>query len=44
MLWDATRQVTGQAEAMQVEGARAVQTLNIGGSCATVVSFVVQAA
>jgi acetyl-CoA C-acetyltransferase len=26
---------------MQIEGARRVQTLNIGGSCATVASFVV---
>jgi acetyl-CoA C-acetyltransferase len=42
MLWDATRQVTGQAEAMQIGGASTIQTLNIGGSCATVVSFVVQ--
>lgn len=41
MLWDAARQVTGQAEAMQIEGAHRLQTLNIGGSCATVVSFVV---
>ena len=43
MLWDATRQVTGQAEACQIEGAKRIQTLNIGGSCATVVSFVVEA-
>ncbi len=42
MVWDAARQVTGQAEAMQIEGARRMQTLNIGGSCATVVSFVVE--
>ena len=42
MLWDAARQVTGQAQACQIEGARRVQTLNIGGSCATVVSFVVE--
>ena len=42
MLWDAARQVTGQADAMQIEAADTVQTLNIGGSCATVVSFVVQ--
>ena len=42
MLWDAARQVTGQAGAMQIEGARTLQTLNIGGSCATVVSFIVQ--
>ena len=37
------RQVTGQAEACQIEGAKRIQTLNIGGSCATVVSFVVEA-
>ena len=44
MLWDAARQVTGQAEACQIEGAKRMQTLNIGGSCATVVSFVVERA
>ena len=43
MLWDAARQVTGQAQACQIEGAKRLQTLNIGGSCATVVSFVVEA-
>jgi acetyl-CoA C-acetyltransferase len=42
MLFDAARQVTGQAQAAQIEGARRLQTLNIGGSCATVVSFVVE--
>jgi len=42
MLWDAARQVTDTADACQIEGARRVQTLNIGGSCATVVSFVVE--
>jgi acetyl-CoA C-acetyltransferase len=41
MLLDAARQVSGQAGDMQIEGARRVQTLNIGGSCATVASFVV---
>jgi len=41
MLLDAARQVTGQAGDYQVEGARRAATLNIGGSCATVVSFVV---
>ena len=41
MLFDAARQVTGQAQDCQIEGARRIQTLNIGGSCATVVSFVV---
>lgn len=42
MLWDATRQVSGTAGEAQIEGARRVQTLNIGGSCATVVSFIVE--
>lgn len=42
MLLDAARQVGAQAGEMQIEGARRVQTLNIGGSCATVVSFVVE--
>lgn len=41
MVHDACRQVTGTAGDYQVGGARRVQTLNIGGSCATVVSFVV---
>ncbi len=41
MLFDAAKQVTGTAGECQIEGARRVQTLNIGGSCATVVSFVV---
>lgn len=44
MLFDAARQVTGRAQACQIEGARRIQTLNIGGSCATVVSFVVEGA
>jgi acetyl-CoA C-acetyltransferase len=38
---DAHRQVTGQAGAYQVEGAKNVQTLNIGGSGTTSVSFVI---
>ena len=41
MLLDAAHQVTGNAGACQIEGAQRLQTLNIGGSCATVVSFVV---
>ncbi len=41
MLLDCAKQVTGGAGAMQVEGAKRAATLNIGGSCATVVSFVV---
>jgi len=42
MLFDAAKQVTGRAGECQIEGARRIQTLNIGGSCATVVSFVVE--
>lgn len=42
LLLDAARQVTGRAGDMQVSGARRVGTLNIGGSCATVASFVVE--
>lgn len=42
MLVDAARQVRGEAEDMQIEGARRLQTLNIGGSTATTVSFVVE--
>ena len=41
MLFDAAKQVSGQAGATQVEGARTFATLNICGSTATVVSFVV---
>ena len=41
MLLDACKQVTGTAGPYQVEGAKAFQTLNIGASCGTVVSFVV---
>jgi acetyl-CoA C-acetyltransferase len=42
MVADAARQVTGLAGAMQVDGARRFQTLNIGGSFTTVASFVVE--
>ena len=42
MLLDAARQVTGLAGACQIEGAWRLQTLNIGGSLGTVVSFVVE--
>jgi len=42
MLFDAARQVAGEAGDCQIEGAKRIQTLNIGGSCATVVSFVVE--
>jgi acetyl-CoA C-acetyltransferase len=41
MLLDASKQVTGAMGDMQVEGARRVATLNIGGSATTTVSFVV---
>lgn len=41
MVHDAARQVAGTAGAAQIGGASAVQTLNLGGSTATVVSFVV---
>ena len=40
-LLDASLQVTGRAGAYQVEGAKNFQTLNIGGSGTTSVSFVV---
>jgi acetyl-CoA C-acetyltransferase len=40
-LLDAALQVTGQAGDYQVEGARSFQTLNIGGSGTTSLSFVV---
>ena len=43
MLVDATRQVSGTAGDYQVEGAQTFGTLNIGGSTATAVSFVVGA-
>ena len=42
MLLDLARQVSGQAGDYQVEGARRGASLNIGGSCSTVVSFVVE--
>lgn len=42
MLLDAARQITGHAGDTQIEGVRRMQTLNIGGSCATVTSFVVE--
>lgn len=44
MLLDATKQVSGTAGDYQVDGARRVATLNIGGSTATTVSFVVESA
>lgn len=44
MLVDATKQVAGRAGDCQVEGASRAATLNIGGSTATTVSFVVESA
>ncbi len=41
MVLDAHKQVTSSAGELQVEGARRVQTLNLGGSGTTLVSFVV---
>ena len=41
MLLDAGRQVTGRAGEYQIEGARRIGTLNIGGSTTTTVTFVV---
>ncbi len=41
MVLDAFKQTTGAAGDYQVEGARNVQTLNIGGSTTTTVSFLV---
>jgi acetyl-CoA C-acetyltransferase len=41
MLLDSYKQVSGNAGDYQIEGARTVATLNIGGSLTTVVSFVV---
>ena len=43
MVLDASRQVSGRAGETQIEGAKRFATLNIGGSCATVCSFVVGA-
>lgn len=42
MVLDGAKQVTGTAGDYQVEGARRMQTLNIGGSTTTTVSFVVE--
>lgn len=44
MVWDAHRQVTGTAQGYQVAGAATAATLNIGGSTATTVCFIVTAA
>ena len=42
MLLDAYKQVSGTAGDYQVEGAKRMQTLNIGGSTTTTVSFIVE--
>ncbi len=42
MVLDACRQVTGKAGEQQVEAARRVLTVNVGGSFTTAVSFVVE--
>lgn len=42
MLWDAAKQVSNRAGDYQVEGAKRAATLNLGGSAATSVCFVVQ--
>lgn len=42
MLLDGYKQVSGQAGDYQVEGAKRVQTLNIGGSTTTTVSFIIE--
>lgn len=42
MVLDIARQLTGQAGATQVDGARRGQTLNIGGSATTTVSFALE--
>ena len=41
MMLDAAKQVSGQAGDYQIDGARRFGTLNIGGSTATTVSFVI---
>lgn len=41
MLLDAYKQVTGTADDYQIEGAKRAQTLNIGGSGTTSISFIV---
>ena len=41
MALDAALQVGGVAKAMQIDGAKTVQTLNLGGSATTVVSLII---
>ena len=43
MVLDATKQVTGTAGDYQVDGARTVATLNLGGSATTSAAFVLTA-
>ena len=43
MLLDATKQVAEQAGDYQVDGAKRVATLNIGGSTATTACFIIEA-
>ncbi len=40
MMLDSYKQVTGQAGDYQIDGAKTVATLNIGGSATTTVSFI----
>jgi acetyl-CoA C-acetyltransferase len=42
MLLDGYKQVSSTAGDYQVEGAKRMQTLNIGGSTTTTVSFIVE--
>lgn len=42
MVLDASRQVTGTAGVLQIDGARRVLTVNVGGSFTTAVAFVVE--
>lgn len=42
MVFDAHRQVTGRAGAQQIDGARRVLTVNVGGSFTTTVAFMVE--
>ena len=43
-LVEATLQLRGQAGALQIDGARTAMTQNIGGSGATIVTHILQAA
>jgi acetyl-CoA C-acetyltransferase len=39
---DDCKQVTGEADDHQIKGVRRMQTLNIGGSTTTTVSFIIE--